>query len=186
MLTPRPGETRQQVTLGEFVLGIIREPSKSIGSVSSAADRWAAESRRSPPPRPEPTKSSSSNHRGARGRERNASPPPWTAPSRRQADPPTTATRRSAGSPSPPSSKTWPTASSSSGHRRGRERQGKVFAQLDEIVTDPDAVLASNTSSIPIEDRRGHQEPAAGARAALLQPGAGAAARRTGQHPGHQ
>ena len=26
----------------------------------------------------------------------------------------------------------------------------KVFAQLDEIVTDPDAVLASNTSSIPI------------------------------------
>ena len=28
--------------------------------------------------------------------------------------------------------------------------KGKVFAQLDEIVTDPDAVLASNTSSIPI------------------------------------
>jgi 3-hydroxybutyryl-CoA dehydrogenase len=26
----------------------------------------------------------------------------------------------------------------------------KVFAQLDEVVTDPDAVLASNTSSIPI------------------------------------
>lgn len=26
----------------------------------------------------------------------------------------------------------------------------RVFAQLDEIVTDPDAVLASNTSSIPI------------------------------------
>ena len=28
--------------------------------------------------------------------------------------------------------------------------KAKVFAQLDEIVTDPDAVLASNTSSIPI------------------------------------
>lgn len=26
----------------------------------------------------------------------------------------------------------------------------KVFAQLDEVITDPDAVLASNTSSIPI------------------------------------
>lgn len=28
--------------------------------------------------------------------------------------------------------------------------KAKVFAQLDEIVSDPDAVLASNTSSIPI------------------------------------
>ena len=28
--------------------------------------------------------------------------------------------------------------------------KGKIFAQLDEIITDPDAVLASNTSSIPI------------------------------------
>ena len=28
--------------------------------------------------------------------------------------------------------------------------KGKIFAQLDELVTDPDAVLASNTSSIPI------------------------------------
>lgn len=28
--------------------------------------------------------------------------------------------------------------------------KAKVFAQLDEVVTDPDAVLASNTSSIPI------------------------------------
>lgn len=28
--------------------------------------------------------------------------------------------------------------------------KAKVFAQLDEIVTDPDAVLASNTSSLPI------------------------------------
>jgi len=28
--------------------------------------------------------------------------------------------------------------------------KAKVFAELDEIVTDPDAVLASNTSSIPI------------------------------------
>jgi 3-hydroxybutyryl-CoA dehydrogenase len=28
--------------------------------------------------------------------------------------------------------------------------KAKVFSQLDEIVTDPDAVLASNTSSIPI------------------------------------
>ncbi|BBY44443.1 3-hydroxybutyryl-CoA dehydrogenase [Mycolicibacterium celeriflavum] len=28
--------------------------------------------------------------------------------------------------------------------------KGKIFAELDEIVTDPDAVLASNTSSIPI------------------------------------
>jgi 3-hydroxybutyryl-CoA dehydrogenase len=28
--------------------------------------------------------------------------------------------------------------------------KGKIFAQLDEIISDPDAVLASNTSSIPI------------------------------------
>ncbi|HKV21884.1 MAG TPA: 3-hydroxybutyryl-CoA dehydrogenase, partial [Mycobacterium sp.] len=28
--------------------------------------------------------------------------------------------------------------------------KAKVFGQLDEIITDPDAVLASNTSSIPI------------------------------------
>jgi 3-hydroxybutyryl-CoA dehydrogenase len=28
--------------------------------------------------------------------------------------------------------------------------KSKVFAQLDEVITDPDAVLASNTSSIPI------------------------------------
>lgn len=28
--------------------------------------------------------------------------------------------------------------------------KGKVFAELDELITDPDAVLASNTSSIPI------------------------------------
>lgn len=28
--------------------------------------------------------------------------------------------------------------------------KAKVFAQLDDVVTDPDAVLASNTSSIPI------------------------------------
>lgn len=28
--------------------------------------------------------------------------------------------------------------------------KGKIFAELDQIVTDPDAVLASNTSSIPI------------------------------------
>jgi 3-hydroxybutyryl-CoA dehydrogenase len=28
--------------------------------------------------------------------------------------------------------------------------KAKVFAELDEVVTDPDAVLASNTSSIPI------------------------------------
>lgn len=28
--------------------------------------------------------------------------------------------------------------------------KGKIFAQLDEIITDPDAVLSSNTSSIPI------------------------------------
>jgi 3-hydroxybutyryl-CoA dehydrogenase len=28
--------------------------------------------------------------------------------------------------------------------------KGKVFAALDELITDPDAVLASNTSSIPI------------------------------------
>nr|WP_155948882.1 3-hydroxybutyryl-CoA dehydrogenase [Mycobacterium sp. URHB0044] len=28
--------------------------------------------------------------------------------------------------------------------------KAKVFAELDEIITDPDAVLASNTSSIPI------------------------------------
>jgi 3-hydroxybutyryl-CoA dehydrogenase len=28
--------------------------------------------------------------------------------------------------------------------------KGKVFAQLDELINDPDAVLASNTSSIPI------------------------------------
>lgn len=28
--------------------------------------------------------------------------------------------------------------------------KGKIFAELDEIIADPDAVLASNTSSIPI------------------------------------
>src|SRR3954471_20562470 len=28
--------------------------------------------------------------------------------------------------------------------------KGKIFAELDDIITDPDAVLASNTSSIPI------------------------------------
>jgi 3-hydroxybutyryl-CoA dehydrogenase len=28
--------------------------------------------------------------------------------------------------------------------------KGKIFAELDKVVTDPDAVLASNTSSIPI------------------------------------
>jgi 3-hydroxybutyryl-CoA dehydrogenase len=28
--------------------------------------------------------------------------------------------------------------------------KGKVFAELDKLITDPDAVLASNTSSIPI------------------------------------
>jgi 3-hydroxybutyryl-CoA dehydrogenase len=28
--------------------------------------------------------------------------------------------------------------------------KGKIFAKLDELITDPDAVLASNTSSIPI------------------------------------
>ena len=28
--------------------------------------------------------------------------------------------------------------------------KGKIFAELDELVTDPDAVLASNTSCIPI------------------------------------
>ncbi len=28
--------------------------------------------------------------------------------------------------------------------------KGKIFARLDELITDPDAVLASNTSSIPI------------------------------------
>jgi 3-hydroxybutyryl-CoA dehydrogenase len=28
--------------------------------------------------------------------------------------------------------------------------KGKIFAQLDELIVDPDAVLASNTSSIPI------------------------------------
>ena len=28
--------------------------------------------------------------------------------------------------------------------------KAKIFAELDELITDPDAVLASNTSSIPI------------------------------------
>ena len=28
--------------------------------------------------------------------------------------------------------------------------KGKIFAELDQVITDPDAVLASNTSSIPI------------------------------------
>ena len=32
----------------------------------------------------------------------------------------------------------------------GDKVKAKVFAEVDEIVTDPDAVLASNTSSIPI------------------------------------
>ena len=49
-----------------------------------------------------------------------------------------------------------------------------IFSRLDEIITDPDAVLASNTSSIPDHEDRGcHQESRPGPGAALLQPGAG-------------
>ncbi len=37
------------------------------------------------------------------------------------------------------------------GGRRRREKiKSEIFAELDAVVTDPDAVLASNTSSIPI------------------------------------
>ena len=36
------------------------------------------------------------------------------------------------------------------GHHRGRGVKAQIFADLDRVVTDPDAVLASNTSSIPI------------------------------------
>ena len=44
-----------------------------------------------------------------------------------------------------------PTASSSSRRSsRTRPRRSTLFKRLDEIVTDPDAILASNTSSIPI------------------------------------
>ncbi len=61
-----------------------------------------------------------------------------------------------------------------------------VFAQLDEAITDPDAVLASNTSSIPImKIAAATKNPEPRARAALLQPGAGAAARRVGSDAGH-
>src|SRR3954447_21600894 len=64
--------------------------------------------------------------------------------------------------------------------------KGKIFAELDDIITDPDAVLASNTSSIPImKNRCGNEESGPRARPALLQPGAGAAARRADQHTRH-
>ncbi|WP_341351042.1 3-hydroxyacyl-CoA dehydrogenase NAD-binding domain-containing protein [Nocardioides convexus] len=54
-----------------------------------------------------------------------------------------------------------------------------LFRRLDEVVTSPDAILASNTSSIPIMKARGRHQPAQPrARRALLQPGPGALARR--------
>ena len=61
-----------------------------------------------------------------------------------------------------------------------------IFAELDGVVTDADAVLASNTSSIPInEARRGDQKSSAGAWHAFFQPGAGASAGRAALHAGH-
>ena len=59
-----------------------------------------------------------------------------------------------------------------------------LFARLDKIVESPDAVLASNTSSIPIMKlavATSPAEPRAGR--ALLQPGAGAVAGRAGAQP---
>ena len=59
-----------------------------------------------------------------------------------------------------------------------------VFRALDKVVTDDDAILASNTSSIPIM-KLGIATPAAraGDRHPLLQPGARAAPRRAGHQP---
>ena len=49
----------------------------------------------------------------------------------------------------------------------------ELFRRLDEIVTDPDAILASNTSSIPIMKLgMATSRPRAGHRHPLLQPGA--------------
>ncbi len=62
-----------------------------------------------------------------------------------------------------------------------------VFAKLDEVITDPDAVLASNTSSIPIMKLvAATKNPQRVLVPALLQPRAGAAAGRVGQHAGHR
>jgi 3-hydroxybutyryl-CoA dehydrogenase len=43
----------------------------------------------------------------------------------------------------------WPTGSSSI---EAVAENREVFRQLDKAVTDPDAVLATNTSSIPVVD----------------------------------
>ena len=86
-----------------------------------------------------------------------------------------------------PTSTRWPTGTSWS-RRSSRTRHAKteLFRRLDEIVESPDAILASNTSSIPImklgvvtsRPDPGHRHP-------LLQPGAGAAAGRAGPVAAH-
>ena len=64
--------------------------------------------------------------------------------------------------------------------------KGKIFAELDELITDPDAVLASNTSSIPImKIAAATKNPSRVLGLHFFNPGAGAAARRTDQHAGH-
>ena len=61
-----------------------------------------------------------------------------------------------------------------------------IFRQLGKIVS-PECLLASNTSSIPIMKLAAvTEQPAAGHRDALLQPGAGAAAGRAGAEPAHR
>lgn len=62
-----------------------------------------------------------------------------------------------------------------------------IFSRLDEIITDPDAVLRLQHLQYPDHEDRGcHQESGPGPGAALLQPGAGAPAGRAGHHPGDQ
>ena len=68
------------------------------------------------------------------------------------------------------------------------DEQAKVdlFRRLDEIVASPDAILASNTSSIPIMKLGGRHHPSdPRAGHPLLQPGAGAVAGRAGAQPAH-
>jgi hypothetical protein len=61
-----------------------------------------------------------------------------------------------------------------------------LFAELDAVVKRPDAILATNTSSIPIAEIRAvHQPRRAGRRLAVLQPRSGAEARRGNPVPSH-
>ena len=123
----------------------------SSGSASSAPDRWA---RASPRCRAQ-GRCRRAGLRADRGAGRGGPRPHHgvAGPRRQQgqAHRSASATRRWPGCASPPTSPISPTASSSSRRSsRTRTSRRKIFAELDEVVTDPDAVLASNTSSIPI------------------------------------